>query len=154
MYGVAPTGVEFFPDTDPNQIRVVVTGPLGTNIEAGNRLATITHGRVDQLLEKDPGTKANLENLLVNVGVGGGGAFGGGSRKPERSVITMNLVEFNDRNEPSRATLQKIRSRLEGLPSADLEITKDQQGPPTGPPVNIEISGPDYEQHRDHLALK
>ena len=146
LYGVAPTGVEFFPDTDPNQIRVVVTGPLGTNIEAGNRLATVTHDRLDELLAKDPSTKENLKNLLVNVGVSGGGAFGGGGSKPERSVITMNLVEFNDRNEPSRATLKKIRNRLQGLPSADLEITKDQQGPPTGPPVNIEITGPQYER--------
>ena len=146
LYQAAPTGVEFFPDTDPNQIRVVVTGPLGTNIEAGNRLATVTHGRVDELLEKDPRTKDNLKNLLVNVGVSGGGGFGGGGGKPERSVITMNLVEFNDRNEPSRSTLKKIRGRLEGLPSADLEITKDQQGPPTGPPVNIELNGPNYER--------
>ncbi len=145
LYQAAPTGVEFFPDTDPNQIRVVVTGPLGTNIEAGNRLATVTHGRVDELLEKDPFTKDNLKNLLVNVGVSGGGGFEGPGR-PERSVITMNLVEFNDRNEPSRSTLRKIRSRLEGLPSADLEITKDNQGPPTGPPVNIEITGPEYER--------
>ncbi|MEO1335921.1 MAG: efflux RND transporter permease subunit, partial [Myxococcota bacterium] len=146
LFGVASTGVEFFPNTDPNQIRVVVTGPLGTNLEASNRLATITHGRVDDLLDKDAKTQQNLKNLLVNVGVGGDAQFGGGGRRPERSTITMNLVEFNDRNERSRITLQKIRSRLEGLPSADIEFTQDEQGPPTGPPVNIEITGPDYEQ--------
>ncbi|MEL7371361.1 MAG: efflux RND transporter permease subunit, partial [Myxococcota bacterium] len=146
LFGVASTGIEFFPNTDPNQIRVVVTGPLGTNLEASNRLATITHGRVDDLLDKDAKTQQNLKNLLVNVGVGGDAQFGGGGRRPERSTITMNLVEFNDRNERSRITLQKIRSRLEGLPSADIEFTQDEQGPPTGPPVNIEITGPDYEQ--------
>ncbi len=144
LYFVAPTGVEFFPDTDPNQVRVVVTGPLGMNLEAGNRLATGTHGRLDELLDRDSRVQENLENLLVNVGVGSDGGFGGGSRRPERSIISMNLVEFNDRIEPSRTTLRKIRSRLDGLPSADIEITKDQQGPPTGPPVNIEVTGPEF----------
>ena len=146
MFMLAPTGVEFFPDTDPNQIKVEVKGRLGTNLEASNETATEFHQRLDKLLAEDPNTAVNMENLLVGVGVGGDQGFGGGSSRPELSVITMNLVEFNDRNEPSRTTLEKIRERLRGVPGVDVTITKDQNGPPTGPPVNIEVSGPKFEQ--------
>jgi multidrug efflux pump len=146
MFMLAPTGVEFFPDTDPNQIKVEVKGRLGTNLDASNATATEFHQRLDKLLAEDPNTAVNMENLLVGVGVGGDQGFGGGSSRPETSVITMNLVEYNDRNEPSRTTLEKIRDRLRGVPGVDVTITKDQNGPPTGPPVNIEVSGPRFEQ--------
>ncbi|MCB9649032.1 MAG: efflux RND transporter permease subunit [Deltaproteobacteria bacterium] len=146
MFVLAPTGVEFFPDTDPNQIKVEVKARLGTNLEASNGTANEFQQRLDALLAEDPNTTVNMENILVGVGVGGDQAFGGGSSHPETSVITMNLVEYNDRNEPSRTTLEKIRDRLKGVPGVDITITKDQNGPPTGPPVNIEVSGPRFEQ--------
>lgn len=146
MFFVAPTGVEFFPNTDPNLIKVVVEGPLGTNLDASNNLATVFHERIDKLLADDPATAVNMKNVLVGVGVGGDQQFGGGSASPEVSNITLNLVDFNDRNESSQVTLAKLRDRLKGLPSAQVNITRDSQGPPTGPPVNIEVSGPDYER--------
>src|SRR5690606_16985772 len=39
LFMVAPTGVVFFPDTDPNMVQVNVKAPLGTNVEASNRVA-------------------------------------------------------------------------------------------------------------------
>jgi multidrug efflux pump subunit AcrB len=33
-----------------------------------------------------------------------------------------------------------------GIAGVDIKIEKDEQGPPTGPPVNIEISGPSFEE--------
>lgn len=146
MFFVAPTGVEFFPNTDPNLIKVVVEGPLGTNLDASNGLATVFHERIDKLLADDPATAVNMKNVLVGVGVGGDQQFGGGSASPEVSNITLNLVDFNDRNESSQVTLAKLRDRLKGLPSAQVNITRDSQGPPTGPPVNIEVSGPNYQR--------
>ncbi|NNF58101.1 MAG: MMPL family transporter, partial [Rhodothermaceae bacterium] len=51
LFQVAPTGVEFFPDTDPNIIQVNVEAPLGTNIEASNRMAQEAFTRVQRLVE-------------------------------------------------------------------------------------------------------
>lgn len=146
MFVIAPTGVAFFPDTDPNQVQVVVEGPLGMNLEASNRLAETATTRLDALLEDSPASQQNVENVLVNVGVGGDAMFGGGAAKPERAIISLNLVEFKDRAEPSRTTLETLRDRLAGIPGADIEFKRDQAGPPTGAPVNLEISGPRFEE--------
>jgi len=35
---------------------------------------------------------------------------------------------------------------LQGIPGTEIEFTEQQQGPPTGPPVNIEVSGPDFDR--------
>ncbi|MCB9551698.1 MAG: efflux RND transporter permease subunit [Myxococcales bacterium] len=146
MFFVAPTGVAFFPETDPNQVQVVVEGALGTNIEASNRFAIQATEKLDALLETDPESKAAVENVLVNVGVGGDAMFGGGAASPERSVVSLNLVDFKDRVESSTETLRNLRDQLQGIPGTEIEFKRDQAGPPTGAPVNIEISGPRFEE--------
>ena len=146
LFAIAPTGVEFFPTTDPSQVRVTVEGPLGTNIEASNRLAVEAQERIDGLLQENPESEANMQNALVNVGVAGDAAFGGGQPSPERSRLTLNLVDYAERGETSMETLARIRGGLQGIPGADIEIDQDQTGPATGPPVNIELSGPDFDR--------
>lgn len=145
-FAIAPTGSEFFPDTDPNLVRVNVETRLGTTIQASNDIASRVQDQLDTLLNDDAKTKESLENLVVNVGSGGDAMFGGGAATPEKSSITLNLVDYKDRREAGRTTLRKIRERLASISGAELEITKDQQGPPTGPPVNLEITGPDFDE--------
>lgn len=144
MFSIAPTGTEFFPLTDPRQVRITASGPLGMNIEASNQMADEVHGRILSLLEATGAAKAAVKNLLVSVGVGGDFDFGGGGASPERSRVTLNLVDYADRPEPSTQTLARIRNQLQGIPGAEIEITQDSNGPPTGAPVNIEISGEDF----------
>jgi multidrug efflux pump subunit AcrB len=144
MFVLVPTGVEFFPDTDPRQIRITASGPLGMNIEASDQLADEVDGRLRALVDQVPEVGASLKNVLVNVGVGGDVGFGGPAASAERSRVTMNLVDYSDRAEPSRSTLTRIRESLVGIPGADIEITKDENGPPVGSPVNIEVTGPEF----------
>ena len=146
MFNLAPTGVEFFPDTDPRQIRITAEGPLGMNIEASNEIARTMQERINALLNDNPEAKANIQNILINVGVGGDADFGGSAASPERSRITMNVVDYADRPETSMQTLARLREQLKGIPGAEIEFTKDNAGPPTGAPVNIEISGDDFDQ--------
>ncbi|MCH8246277.1 MAG: efflux RND transporter permease subunit [Bacteroidetes bacterium] len=146
MFMAAPTGVEFFPETDPQQVRVTVTGQLGMNINASNDLVSQAYSRLATLLATNSESEENVKNLLINVGVSEDADFGGGAGSPERSRITMNMVDFKDRGESSTETLNKIREGLKGIPGAELKISKDSQGPPTGPPVNIEVSGRDFRE--------
>ena len=146
LFLVAPTGQAFFPDTDPNRVQINAEAPLGTNIESSNRVAQTMEERILGLLEQNPNSEANIENLLVNVGVGGDAMFGGGAQQPEQSRISLNMVDYAERPESSNRTLEKLRAQLQGIPGTDIEFTKQQQGPPTGPPVNIEISGPEFER--------
>jgi multidrug efflux pump subunit AcrB len=146
LFLYAPTGQAFFPDTDPGQVQINVEAPLGTNIETSNRIAGTAEDRILQLLDENPASEANIENLLVNVGVGGDAMFGGGAQAPERSRISLNMVDYAERAESSTRTLEKLRAQLQGIPGTEIEFTQQEQGPPTGPPVNIEISGPDFDR--------
>jgi multidrug efflux pump subunit AcrB len=146
LFLFAPTGQAFFPDTDPGQVQINIEAPLGTNVDASNRVADIAENRILQLLDQNPASEANIENMLVNVGVGGDSQFGGGAQQPERSRISLNMVDYSDRAESSTQTLEKLRAQLQGIPGTEIEFTEQQQGPPTGPPVNIEVSGPDFDR--------
>lgn len=144
VFQAAPTGVEFFPENDPRQVWVTLEGALGTNVDASDNIATTAHDRILNLLSNTPDSEANLKSVLVNVGVGGDAMFGGGSQSAEVSRVTLNLADYADRKEPSPETLSKIRARLQGIPGTDITVEQSQLGPPTGLPVNIEISGEDF----------
>ena len=146
LFQVAPTGVEFFPTTDPDQVQVTLEAPLGTNIEASNRVAEEAFGRIETLLEENPEAEANTKTILTGVGVGGDVMFGGGASGPERSRITLNMVDYDAREEPSSLTMRRLREELQGIPGTELSIEQNQNGPPTGAPVNLEISGPRFEE--------
>jgi len=146
MFITAPTGVEFFPDTSPGQVRVTAEGPLGMNIDASDKVAREATARIEALIDQNPAFEANVKNMLVNVGVGADSDFGGGASSPERSRITLNLVDYAARAEDSFISLNRIRDGLQGMPGIHIAIDKDQNGPPTGAPVNIEISGPDFDR--------
>lgn len=146
LFGVAPTGVEFFPTTDPNMIQITAEAPLGTNLEESNRISNDIFARVSDLLENDEDARQNTKDIQTGVGVGGDVMFGGGAAGPERSTITMNMVDFSARAEPSSETMRKVREEIRGTPGLDIQVEQDQNGPPTGAPINIEISGEDFDQ--------
>lgn len=149
LFFVAPTGVEFFPTTDPNYIQITAEAPIGTNIERSNEVADEVYSRVQALVETDEGTGGNTRDVATSVGVGGDVMFGGGSASAERSSVTLNMVDYEERAEPSSETMRRIRETLAGLPGVDLQVEQDQGGPPTGAAVNIEVSGPEFEGIQD-----
>ena len=146
LFALVPTGVEFFPETDPSPIIVELEGPIGMNIEASNVIAEDVQQRIYSLIDNDPNVKGNIENIQTNVGVSGDPFFGGGAQSAERARLTINLVDYGERTESSALTLSKIRDVVRDIPDVIVNVDGEQQGPPTGPPVNIEVSGPDFDE--------
>jgi multidrug efflux pump subunit AcrB len=145
LFALAPTGVEFFPTTDPNQIAVEFESPLGTNVETSNGIAEVAQARIDSLLHQNPLSRSNVKSVLTNVGVGGDIMFGGGTAGPELARVTLNMADYEDRAEKSTITMAALREQLKGIPGTEVSFTQDQNGPPTGAPVNIEISGEEFD---------
>ncbi len=144
LFAAAPTGVEFFPDTDPTLVNISLKAPLGTNVDETNRVTTEAQERVDALLDGNAHDGSNVKNILVNVGTGGDIFFGGGAPGSENSIVTLNMVDYADRPESSRNTMSRLRDRLQGIPGISMDFEKDNPGPPVGAPVNIEITGEDF----------
>jgi multidrug efflux pump subunit AcrB len=57
----------------------------------------------------------------------------------------MEFVSRELREYSSRDMLERLRGMLSGFTGADLTVDKVEEGPPTGPPVNIEIVGENFE---------
>jgi multidrug efflux pump len=146
MLVISPTGQEFFPITDPRLVNVNIEGPIGLNIETSNETVQYVQSLVDELLEEDEDVRANVKNIVVNIGVAGNPFFGGGFPRPEKATIGVNFVDYGDRVEPTSNTLDKLRAKVRDIPDMKIQIEAQQDGPPTGAPVNIEVSGEDFSQ--------
>jgi multidrug efflux pump subunit AcrB len=56
-------------------------------------------------------------------------------------------VKFAERNGESTAIyLEKIREAVKGIPGVEISVDQEQNGPPVAKPINIEISGENFEE--------
>lgn len=149
------TEVEFFPDNKPNQIIVYIEYPEGTDIEKTNSLTKAIEKRVFDVLNhsmyKDGSYNFMVENVVSQVGEGAGNpqTDGGSSAEmPHKAKITASMREYKyRRGEDSELLRQKVQKALVGIyPGVLISVEKDQNGPPTGHPINIEIHGEDYKE--------
>lgn len=136
LYSKFNFGVEFFPDTDPRQALVNLKTPVGTNIAETNRITK-------EIEKKIPPLK-DVKYIVTNVGSSNDPLDFSGEGIPTKSVITINFIDKIDREQSSFESLDAIRRAVENTPGGELQIEKQRNGPPTGPPINIEISGDDF----------
>src|SRR5262249_1988988 len=67
---------------------------------------------------------------------------------PNKSKIQVAFVEYGKRHGAStREYLDKIREAVRGsIPGAEVTVSQEQGGPPVGKPINIEVSGDNYDE--------
>ena len=131
-YSVLGHGVELFPDIEPNLAFVEIKAPEGANLEASNGLAEI----VEDIVLKE----SDIRYVVTESGVSGS-SNGGGSSQSNLSRISLDFIERDDRSVDSRNVLDRIRTAIIKIPGAEFKVNKKEDGPPTGAPVSIEISG-------------
>ena len=136
IYGIFNNGVEFFPDVEPSFANINISTPVGTNIETTNKLTKEIETRIP--IETD------LENIVSNVGSSNNPLDFSGEGIPNKSTVTVNFHDKLDRKESSFSYIEKIRKAISLVPGGEIEVAKQQSGPPVGPPVNIELSGNDF----------
>ncbi len=153
--GSQRTKVEFFPDNTPNQIIVYIEYPQGTDIEKTNQITKEIENKVYTFLNeeryRDGDYNFLVESAVSQVGEGAGNpqTDGGSSAEmPHKGKITASMREYKfRRGEDSEALRQRIQEALVGIyPGVAISVEKDQNGPPAGYPINIEIEGQDYAE--------
>ena len=93
-----------------------------------------------------------IKSIISQVGEGTSDPAQGVSmgNTPHKARITVNFAEFQYRKGIKTSdVLKKIQAGLKGKYTADIQITaaKNEQGPPQGAPINIEVTGRgDYSQ--------
>ncbi len=139
----------FFPSGDPNFIYVYLKMPVGTSAETTDSVVRILEKRVYKVLEKEkPGTPGSIvESIISNVAVSANNPRDNNrSTQSNLGRIQVSFVEYEKREGKRTAPLMaEIRESAKGIPGAAIEVAQEDGGPPTDPPVNIEIAGDNFE---------
>ena len=159
LTGVFPPPIEFFPENQPNQAVIYIEKPIGTDITVTNELTKKVEAQVLETIKKyeetveENGVEVTrnwmVESVIAQVGEGTSDPNAGPSmaQTPNKAKITVQFVQFADRRGlQSSDLLKEIRSNVSRYPGVQLTVDKDNQGPPAGAPINIELAGDDYYQ--------
>ena len=140
----------FFPSGDPNFVYVYAKLPVGTDVEYTDSITRVLETRVMSVLkDQPPGQDGSIvESVISNVAVSANNPRDNNrSIQPHLGRIQVSFVEFEKRHGKSSAPyLTAIREAVKGIPGVSVEVDQETNGPPTDPPVNIEIVGDDFEE--------
>lgn len=145
LFGMFPPKVSLFADNQPNMINTFIKMPVGTDVKVTDSVARLVEGRIMKVLgEKNP----VVESVVSNVALGASeDQFNMSGKTAHKAKVTVNFVEFSQRKGVNTNDyLEKIRVALKGIPGAEINVEKQQNGPPTGKPVNIEVSSDDMDE--------
>ncbi len=140
----------FFPSGDPNFIYVYLKMPVGTDIKKTDSVTQVLEKRVVKILGQEmPGKEGSIvESIITNVA-----NSANNPRDNNRSIqsnlgrIQVSFVEFEKRDgKKTKPFMDAIRAEMKGIPGASIEVAQEDGGPPTDPPVNVEIAGDSFEE--------
>jgi multidrug efflux pump subunit AcrB len=138
VYGRWGKGVELFPEVEPRNAVVKVRFPQGTSIER-------TDAVLRDIEAKLPAYE-DVEFFLTTVGEVGGfnftsGAVGG----THVGNIHVEFRDMEDRVGNSLDLVDTIRKAVGTLPGVEVRVEREEEGPPTGDPISIEVAGDDFD---------
>jgi multidrug efflux pump subunit AcrB len=136
--------VLFFPNNMPTNIAVYIKMPEGTDQNVTDSVTYLVENKIYKVLgKKNP----LVESVIANVGFGAGEGMFDRSISSNKGKVTVNFVESKFRRGISTQDyLDKVRDNLKNIPGATISVEKNKMGPPTGKPINIEITGEDLDQ--------
>lgn len=139
-----PVGLELFPeDIPPKDVYVQVETPVGSDVE-------FTKSIIDQVRTDIPEIVPEFDDINSVLGTSGAAIsseMGGGGNSSNMGTVALNFKNFQLRKGDVFEAMEAMRDALgKSVVGADITVEKPQEGPPTGPPINLEISGPEMEQ--------
>ena len=131
-YGKLGRGVEFFPKVEPDYGQVIIHGRGNLSLDEKDRLVRAVEDRVL--------TFSGLQTVYTRAG-----------EQPRQSnelgEDTIGVIQFEFANwqvrPPAHEIMDAIREKTADLPGILVEVTAPRAGPPTGKPVQIQLSALD-----------
>jgi len=164
--------VEFFPHIDPKSMYVNIDVPEGANIDYNDRILKQIEMRINGILEtssdnsntfdtaykesylpkrhkKSGGDEyigpSDLENVEYVYARSMAFPTAGSAFEPTTANhVGIQFLDLQDRRVTSSGTVEQIRERVKDIPGGKVTVAEAEEGPPTGAPINIEISGTDF----------
>ncbi|MBN2213378.1 MAG: efflux RND transporter permease subunit [Bacteroidales bacterium] len=144
LWTIRQPEVLFFPDNDPNYINVICELPIGTDIRTTDAFIHKLENDIAQFLEPD---RDIIESILTTIGKGDPYDFSSGPQ-PQKALMTISFIDFTERKGKNTSKIMReVTERIVGnYPGVEIEITKEEMGPPTGKEINLEIAGQDFDE--------
>ncbi|MCB0805325.1 MAG: efflux RND transporter permease subunit [Bacteroidales bacterium] len=140
--------VVFFPEADPGYINIIAELPIGTDIDVTNETMKKIEDDVYDVIGDDRDILKSLVTIVGNGAVGENEGFSGKSGGPNRGLITVTFVDYELRGGISTEKYLKEfnKALVNKYPGVTVSIEREAGGPPTGKPINIEISGRNFDK--------
>jgi len=143
MYGKFGPGVVFFPVIEPDVASVQIEGPISQDIAITDSVIR-TPERIAMTM---PGSFASVKTVSTIVGSGKSSRMTSSQVESNKGYIDIVFKDFEERIVSSYKTMTWLEDTLPQLvPGWKLQVIKQAMGPPTGKPVELEVSGDDYNQ--------
>ena len=147
LLAVFPPQTVLFPKTPPKYVNVFVELPIGTDIAVTNKMALKIEDRISNTIEP---YRVAVDAVLTQVGEGTADPSmpAEPGNTPNKARITVSFVVSEKREGINTAEIMdKIRKDLQGgFPGVNIVVDQDASGPPTGKPINLEITGEDIDK--------
>ena len=147
LFAIRKVPIVFFPKGDPNQVYVYLQLPVGTNVNYTDSVNGVLEKRVMKVLDMENGKKNPLvESVISNIAIGASNPMSGDrSTRAELGRIQVSFVEFEKRHGKNTTPyLDSIRTVTKGIVGAAISVDQEAGGPPTDPPINIEVVSDDF----------
>jgi len=146
LTGIAKPTVLFFPNNDPNNIYVYVKMPGGTHQNVTDSITKIAEARVYKAIGTN---NPDVESIISNVTIGAEEEGFASTGTPfNKGKVSVNFVEHKYRSTGISTTeyMEMIRKETADIPGAEITVGKNGNGPPTGKPINIEVTSENLEE--------
>ncbi len=139
LYYFTGKGVEFFPEIQPQKLYIDVDAPSGTKLETTDTFVK----KIEQIVSQAP----DVKNYAGNTGSRGSSEIQltGSEGTPNVGRVTVEFLDYHERSQSTWKTMESIRQKTDRIAGAKIKVSKEEHGPPTGPPVNVEVSGDNFK---------
>lgn len=139
---VTKPGVEQFPTGDPNFIYTYVVMPTGTDQATTDSVTQLVEKRIYGVLGQN---NPLVKSVISNVTIGASEDPFDQSASSNKGKVSVAFIDPTERrHQKTEPYLDKIRGAVKDIPGVDITVGAEQNGPPAGKPINIEISGDNF----------
>jgi multidrug efflux pump subunit AcrB len=146
FFGARHGETRLFPNGEPPMINVFAEMPLGTDISLTDSIARVMEVKTREVLGDNMKLVKSMLTM-VGTGVRRDNEFGTGET-PNRAQVQLNFIDYEFRNGVNtNDIMQNLSNAFVGqYPGIEFYLERQESGPPTGNPINIEIAGKQLDQ--------
>ncbi len=149
LMGIVQPKVIFFPSGDPDYIYIYNNMPVGTDARVTDSVTKVIEKKVFEVLKRE-NAEGMVNSVISNVGKNAGDPTNPDrAPTPQKSKVTVAFVsKVNRGGISSEVILDKVRKEIKALPlpGSIISVDRENNGPPTGAPIAIEIAGDDFKE--------